>query len=109
MSRTFLFLHLAVVLGVQKSFEKQTFTVKQKVSVLSLGDQVYEPEYAIISPQKSLFLYVIQSFFLRNLVMLLYKFSHLRTEKKKKSLLFALQALHFRLKCALSKKLQMGS
>lgn len=53
MSRTFLFLHLAVVLGVQKSFEKQTFTVKQKVSVLSLGDQVYEPEYAIISPQKN--------------------------------------------------------
>lgn len=59
------------------------------------------------SPKKPL-LICYTKFFLWNLVMLLYKPSHLRTEKKK-SLLFALQALYFRLKCALSKKLQMGS
>lgn len=66
MSRTFLFLHLAVVLGVQKSFEKQTFTVKQKVSVLSLGDQVYEPEYAFISPKKTSSYMLYKVFFMKS-------------------------------------------
>lgn len=56
MTRIFIFLHFPVVLGVQKQFEKKALIVKQKASVLTLGDQAYEPEDALISPNNSCYM-----------------------------------------------------
>lgn len=40
--------------------------MKQKVSVLSLGDQVYEPEYAFISPKKTSSYMLYKVFFMKS-------------------------------------------